>query len=174
DPHWYEVYAHIKNGLSEDSDGFKKFINEGLEKTPNYYQLYFAAVDYLAPKWHGSKEEIEKFANKAVERTKENEGMALYARIYWYASQTQYDERLFSESDVVWDKMREGIFDVLEDYPDSWNIQNFAFFSCLARDQSTTRILLEKMKRPMIKRAWKKRDYYEYCKNYAYAIPDSV
>jgi hypothetical protein len=172
DPHWYEVYAHIKNGLSEDSESFKKFIDEGLDKTPNYYQLYFAAIDYLAPKWHGNKEEIELFANKAVERTKKDEGMGLYARIYWYASQTQYDERLFSESNVVWDKMRKGIFDVLNKYPDSWNIQNFAFFSCLAKDQGTTRILLEKMDGPIIERAWKKQEYYEYCKNFAYASPN--
>lgn len=168
DPHWYEVYAHIKNGLSEDPESFKRFINEGLEKYPNYYQLYFAAIDYLAPKWHGDKVEIEMFANNAVERTRKTEGMGLYARIYWHASQTQYDERLFSESNVVWSKMREGVFDVIEKYPDSWNIQNFAFFSCLAKDQETTRILLSKMKTPMIKRAWKKQEYFEYCKEYAH------
>ncbi|MFY0676012.1 MAG: DUF4034 domain-containing protein [Neptuniibacter sp.] len=172
DPHWYEVFARIKTGLGEDSESFKKFIDEGLDKYPNYYQLYFAAIDYLAPKWHGDKLEIEFFANKAVERTRISEGMGLYARIYWYASQTQYDERLFSESNVVWSKMREGIFDVIATHPDSWNIQNFAFFSCLARDQDTTRALLDKMKTPMIMKAWKKQEYYEYCKKHAYASPN--
>lgn len=174
DPHWYEVYAHIKTALNENSESFKKFIDEGLNKTPDYYQLYFAAIDYMAPKWHGSKEEIEIFANQAVERTQKNEGMGLYARIYWYASQTQYDERLFLESNVVWDKMRKCIFDVVKNYPDSWNIQNFAFFSCLAKDQVTTRILLEKMDGPIIESVWKNHEYYDYCKNFAYSPPEKI
>ena len=170
DPHWYVVTAHIINGLSDDIDSFKKFINEGLDKSPNYYQLYFSAINYLAPKWHGDKLQIEIFANQAVKRTKSVEGMGMYARIYWYASQTQYDDRLFLDSDVVWGKMREGIYDVIKKYPASWNIQNFAYFSCLAKDKETTRMLLDKMSKPMIKRVWKKREYYNYCRSFAYPV----
>jgi hypothetical protein len=173
DPHWYVVTAHIKKGLGESNREFETFISEGLNKFPDYYELYFAAIDYLAPKWHGDKVEIERFANNAVERTKKEYGMGVYARIYWYASQTQYDERLFIESNVVWDKMRQGIFDIIERYPDSWNVQNFAFFSCLAQDKVTTRGLFDRMTGPMIKRAWKKNEYYQYCKKFAYSSPNN-
>lgn len=167
DPHWYETTAHIKKGLGEDYASFNSFIDEGLDKFPDYYQLYFAAIDYLAPKWHGNKREIEQFANEAVKRTKNINGMAMYARIYWYASQTQYDEKLFTASDVVWEKMRAGIFDVLKDYPDSWNIQNFAHFSCLAKDRDTTRVLLEKMTEPMLMPVWKTPDNFNRCRKFA-------
>ncbi len=159
----------IKKGLNEDSDKFKSFVKEGLDRYPYYYQLYFAALDYLAPKWHGNKNEIEKFANNAVERTKGIEGNGMYARIYWYASQTQYSEKLFSESNVVWAKMKDGIIDVIKKYPDSWNIQNFAFFACLAKDKPTTHMLMEKITSPTIMRAWKKQEYYNYCKVFAYS-----
>lgn len=169
DPHWYEVTAHIKKALNEDSTSFKEFIDEGLDNFPGYYQLYFAAIDFLAPKWHGNKYEIERFANNAVKRTAKSEGMGMYARIYWYASQTQYDEKLFVESNVVWGKMREGILDVIAVYPDSWNIQNFAFFSCLAKDKNMTRVLFDMMNSPMIKSVWKNEKYYEYCKTFAYS-----
>ncbi|MCG8689067.1 MAG: DUF4034 domain-containing protein [Desulfobacterales bacterium] len=172
DPHWYVVTAHIKTGLNEGTSSFKQFINEGLDKYPNYYDIYFAAIYYLAPKWHGDKKEIERFANAAVERTKKNEGMGVYSRIYWSASQVQYDERLFMESNVVWTKMREGIFDIISAYPDSWNIQNFAFFACLAKDKETTRLLMDKMYGPAIGSAWKKEEYYNYCKEYAYTSPE--
>lgn len=172
DPHWYVVAAYILNGLSEDKESFMKLVNEGLEKTPNYYQLYFAAIAYLVPKWHGNKAEIEKFANQSVDRTKSSEGMGMYARIYWYASQTQYDERLFLDSDVLWKKMKQGIYDVLSAYPDSWNVQNFAFFSCLANDRKMTRMLIDKISGPVNMRAWQKPENYEYCRSIAY--PDNA
>lgn len=34
DPHWYEVLASIKKGLNEDSDKFKYFVKEGLDRYP--------------------------------------------------------------------------------------------------------------------------------------------
>jgi len=168
DPHWYVTTAHIKNGLNVDNEIFMQFIEEGLDKHPNYYQLYFSAVNYLAPKWHGDKEKIESFANQAVTRTMSNQGFGMYARIYWYASQTQYDDRLFSESNIVWPKMKKGIYDVIKKYPDQWNIQNFAFFACIANDMETTRSLFDQMHSLMIIRAWKRQDYYDYCKSFAY------
>ncbi len=168
DPHWYEVTANIKNTLGEEITSYRKLVNEGLDRFPEYYQLYFSAINYYAPKWHGSKQEIENFADEAVARISDSEGMGLYARIYWYASQTQYNTRLFQESDVVWSKMKEGIYIVVKQYPDSWNIQNFAFFSCMARDRDMTKYLFDMMTEPMIKRAWKKQKYYDYCKEFAY------
>ena len=169
DPHWYEITARILTGLNNDNHYFLKHVNEGLDKYPKYYELYFAAITHLAPRWHGDKNQIESFANDAVSRTKTSEGMGMYARIYWYASQTHYDEKLFLDSNVVWEKMREGIKDVIKDYPDSWNIQNFAFFSCLAKDKETTHMLFEKMTKPMIKKAWKRKEYYDRCKLFAHS-----
>ena len=110
---------------------------------------------------------IEEFANDAVEETKATEGNALYARIYWYVSQTQYGFNIFRESDVAWPQMREGIIDVVADYPDQWNVQNFAVFACLAEDLGLTRNLLAKMEEPPIMRAWKKPEILEYCRAFA-------
>jgi hypothetical protein len=165
-PHWYVVVTSIKMGLNEDKKIFNDLIDEGLNRFPDYYALYFTAIQYLLPKWHGDKKQIEKFANAAVERTKKTDGMAMYTRIYWYASQAHYDEWIFVKSEIVWENFRQGIMDVLRDYPDSWNIQNFAFFSCLARDKELTRTLFSKMTEPMIESAWKKKKYFEYCKKY--------
>jgi hypothetical protein len=169
DPHWYVTTASILSALSEDRASFMALINEGLDFSPFYYQLYFSAIDYLSPKWHGDKIQIEEFANQAVTRTKAKEGMGMYARIYWYASQAQYDENLFSESNVVWSKLREGIFDVLEKYPVSWNIQHFALFSCIAQDKGTTRELINRMYGPTLVGIWKVNEIYEYCYKFSRA-----
>jgi len=168
DPHWYEVMADIATALSVNRSEFQKIIDEGLKKEPLYYQLYFAAIAYFVPKWHGNAEDIGEFANSAVARTKDQEGLGMYARIYWSASQYQYGERLFIESNVVWDKMKKGIDDVLKRYPDQWNINNFALFACLARDKQKAKELLDLIKEPPVLQVWKSESRYLRYKSWAY------
>lgn len=168
DPHWYEVMTTITIGLDINRTEFEKIVDEGLRKEPLYYQLYFNAVDYFAPKWYGNEKDIEEFANSAVTRTKEQEGLGMYARIYWAASQTQYGERLFVDSNVVWEKMKRGIDDVLKRYPDQWNINNFALFACLAKDRQKARELFSLIKEPPILQVWESESNYLRYKSWAY------
>jgi hypothetical protein len=163
DPHWYDIMADIANGLSVNKSEFQKLINEGLKKEPLYYQLYFTAINYFVPKWHGNAEDIEEFANSAVARTKEQEGLGMYARVYWAASQYQYGKKLFTDSNVVWKKMKRGIDDVLKRYPDQWNINNFALFAWLAKDREKARELFNLINEPPIVQVWKSQsDYLRY------------
>ncbi len=172
DPHWYVVIATILNGLEVDVEEFSTITGEGLKLYPSYYQLHFAITNYLSPKWHGNSAYVEAFANETVNSTFQKEGFGMYSRIYWYASQTQYDERLFVESDINWGVMKAGMFDVLNQYPDEWNLQTFAFFSCLAGDRDTTSKLMGLMSDKLIIDAWKKAEYYNKCS--AFAFPDNT
>ena len=158
----------IGTGLDMNRTEFERIIDEGLKKEPLYYQLYFTALEYFAPKWYGSERDIEEFANSAVARTKEQEGLGMYARIYWAASQTQYGEKLFTGSNVVWEKMKRGIDDVLKRYPDQWNINNFALFACLANDRQKAGELFKLIKEPPILDVWKSESNYSRYKLWAY------
>jgi hypothetical protein len=160
--------ASIATGLGMNKSEFQKLIDEGLKREPLYYQLYFTAINYFTPKWHGSAKEIEEFANSAVGRTKEQEGLGMYTRIYWAASQDQYGQRLFIDSNVVWEKMKKGMDDVLKRYPDQWNINNFALFACLAKDREKARELFNLIKEPPIVKVWKSEPNYLRCKSWAY------
>lgn len=172
DPHWYVVMANILKSLEVDMEEFNTVTGEGLKLFPSYYQLHFAITNYLSPKWHGNSAYVEAFANEAVNNSFKEEGFGMYSRIYWYSSQTQYDERLFMQSDINWDVMKAGMFDVLNRYPDEWNLQTFAFFSCLAGDRDTTAKLMNLMgSKPMIK-AWKEAEYFNKCR--AFAFPDNT
>jgi hypothetical protein len=125
-------------------------------------------MGYYTPRWHGSAEEIEAFARNAVERTKEKEGAGMYARIYWAASQSLFQGRLFENSNVRWEIMRKGIDDVLQKYPDQWNINNFALFSCLAKDKEMTQKLISMIKGSPIKSGWLgNTKYYDYCNSWS-------
>jgi len=170
DPNWYVVMSDIANIESWENYKFEKLINEGLSSNPYFYQLYFSAMYYYTPKWHGNAKQIEEFARAALERTKEQEGHSMYARIYWFASQSQFEGELFDRSDVDWSLMSKGIDDVLIKYPDQWNINNFALFSCLARDKNKTNKLIAMIINKPIEKAWLNNlSIYDQCKNWANA-----
>jgi hypothetical protein len=170
DPYWYALMAEIATVQEWHEAEFERLIAEGLQREPLFYQLYFAAIDYYAPKWGGTAEAVEKFARQAVTKTKASEGFGMYARTYWYASETQYDDRLFSDSLVDWLTMKKGIDDILKKYPDSWNINNFAKFACLSRDKAKTASLIAQIDAAPIMAVWKNATFFKQCKLWASSV----
>lgn len=167
DPHWYATMADIATIQSWEETDFKKLFDEGYVKYPNYYQMYFNAMIYYTPKWKGNANKVELFASEILEKTKSKEGFALYARIYWAASQTQFQGKLFENSKVRWNIMSKGIDDVLKKYPDQWNINSFALFSCLAQDKEKAKKLISMIEYPPISSAWLGSiENYAYCKTW--------
>ncbi|MRH00627.1 cytoplasmic protein [Xanthomonas sontii] len=164
DPEWYIKMEAIAKAQQWDDARFQALIDEGMTRYPEYYEIYFQAIEFYSPKWGGSAVDIERFARMAMERTRAREGQGLYARIYWYASQSIYDERLFTESLARWSTMRAGIDDVLKVYADEWNLQNFARFACLARDREKALELIERVRGPTYTEVWKGEENFQRCK----------
>jgi hypothetical protein len=165
DPQWYETMLTLANAQSWDHLKFYQLLNEALEKYPQFYELYFRGINYLQPRWHGSVDEIEKFVTAMTRKTEKHEGNGMYARIYWYASQTEFGFDLFTKSDVRWNQMKLGIDDVLKKYPDQWNINNFALFACLAKDAAKTKSLLNMIEGEPMKEVWSDNKMFENCKS---------
>lgn len=170
DPHWYEMMLLIAKAQGWERERFDKLLNEALTREPLFYQTYFSALEYLLPKWHGDLGEIEVFALDATKRTSKTEGQGMYARIYWYASQTQFGNGLFTNSVARWPKMKVGFDDVIARYPDSWNINNYAKFACLAQDKTTTAQLLKRVGASDEPEAWPK-GMLRACASWAFAPP---
>lgn len=156
DAQWYWVMLVIAKGENWPLPLFRALVDEAVAEHPYYYEVYFKAIDYLLPKWHGNTALIEEFADYAVEKTQEKDGIGIYARIYWYASHVEFGHALFSRSQVDWEKMAAGIDDVLARYPDQWNINNFARFACLAEDRGKARELSARVIGAPIAEAWTK------------------
>ena len=167
DPRWYELMIKIAKAEGWSKQKFATLLSEATSRHPYFYQIYFVAIEYLSPSWHGSKEEIEIFARNTIAHTSEEEDQGMYARIYWYASQVIYDASLFTNSSIDWDRMSASIDDVLERYPDQWNINNFAFFACLAGDQDKTARLISQITGEPILRAWRNKRFFNKCKKWA-------
>jgi hypothetical protein len=167
DPRWYETMLTIARAESWDRKQFDGLLNEALDREPGFYQSYFLALEYLLPKWQGDIVQIERFAQDAVKRTAKEEGKGMYARIYWYASQTQFKNDLFANSLAVWTRMRAGFEDVIQKYPDAWNLNNYAKFSCLAKDKKKTRELLARIEPIIVPEAWQPATLLNQCADWA-------
>ena len=169
DPRWSNMIVGIANlqGVSEPE--YEALANTALDRHPDYYPIYFEIMLHYVPKWGGSADALEKFAREAVARSRSKEGHGMYARIYWYASQSLYGNNLFQTSSVDWQEMKHGIDDVLKAFPDQWNINNFAKFACFARDREKTKKLIDQMSGDPIPDAWGDDTNFESCKAWALA-----
>lgn len=154
DPQWYFVMLIVAKGENWSLLAFQSLVDEAVTAHPYYHGIYYKAVDYLLPQWHGDPALIEEFANFAVEKTRDQAGAGMYARVYWYASWVHFKTGLFTDTRVVWDRMAAGIDDVLARYPDQWNINNFAYFSCLAKDRKKASELIARIEAPPIPSVW--------------------
>ncbi|SEL93098.1 protein of unknown function [Variovorax sp. YR750] len=168
DPHWYEMMLLVAKAQGWEHERFNGLLNEALTREPLFYQTYFAALEYLLPKWHGDLREIEVFARDAVKRTSKTEGQGMYARIYWFASEAQFGNDLFTNSLARWPQMKAGFDDVIAKYPDSWNMSSYAKFACLAQDRATTAQLLKRVGVSGEPKAWPK-GMLKACTDWAFA-----
>lgn len=168
DPRWYATMLTVARTEGWERDRFDRLLDEALGREPLFYETYFAALEYLLPKWHGGTREIEAFVRAAVRRTSDEEGRGMYARIYWYASQTEFGSQLFTKSLVAWSRMKGGFEDVVARYPDAWNLNNYARFACLAKDKRKARELLKRTAAEIVAEAWQPSGLREHCSGWAF------
>ena len=171
DPQWYVDMLEIARVESWQRKRYEALLNEALKREPLFYQTYFEALENLLPKWSGNLSEVEKFAQAAVRRTSAQEGRGMYARIYWYASQTEFGNGLFMRSSVTWPRMKAGFDDIVARYPDPWNLNNYAKFACLARDRTTTQQILRRVSGNVVREAWEPEVLFKQCSEWVATAP---
>ncbi|WP_294953845.1 hypothetical protein [Sulfurovum sp.] len=164
-PGWYTVMLDIAKGENWDKKRFFELLDEAIEKHPYYNPIYYSALYRMQPKWGSfDKKEIENVAQKALVATHKKAGNSRYARFYWVASQLIYKDDLFTKSDVNWSIMSKGIDDVLKEFPSRWNLNYFAYFSCMAGDKDKTKYLLSQIQNNLNKYPWiNRKNSYNKC-----------
>ncbi|WP_144394402.1 DUF4034 domain-containing protein [Pleionea sediminis] len=147
-PVFYTTMISIAKLQGWREEELRTIYDRGTSKFPGYYFIYFYVADYYLPRWQGSKQKLREFVEDAVERSKKQEGMTLYARIYWYLKWALY-VRTFQPGNAEWPKMKQGFTRIMKDYPNStWNLNSFAFYACLAEDWKKGKELLARIKKP--------------------------
>ena len=164
DPHWYTSMVRILTGLEASEDSVMAVVDEAMQSKPCYYQTLFAAVDYFSPKWGRKAADLERYVRLVTERTRSEEGMALYARIYWAATESWYASQVWPQ--LNWPDFRRGVFDVLAHYPDEWNYNAFARFACAGRDITLAADMFQHVHAPQ-PQLWRSKQDFDACRAWA-------
>lgn len=154
DPHWYKVMLMIARGEGWSRERFRELLDEAVARYPYYHEIWYAAANFLMPRWYGSFREIEGLAQDAVNRTYSQDGGSLYALIYWHVSTADDGRALIAQPNPVWHGMSRGFEDMIERWPDQWLINSYARLACLARDREKAREAFALMKMPPVGKAW--------------------
>ena len=168
DPHWYTALADLASGSRTAKIKSDEILKEGIQKHPYYYQLYFAVAKHKEPKWGGSWIEHEKFIKEAIGNTGDLEESSMFARIYWTVISSYGHQKariLIYDSIINWDSMANGMEDVIKRYPDNWNLNHFAIFSCVAFDPFLTKKYIDMLKNKPDLKIWGSQKHYNRCEN---------
>jgi len=164
DPGWFVSMLRIANARQWPPEQYEALYEKAQRKHPDYLPIYFVAANHYSPKWSGSIEELQRFIDRATEATRPKLGETLYARLVWS------EWRSFGSTPTDWPRMKAGFERMVKDYPDPWNINNYAQFACRNQDWATVVALSERIgSRPVIRAWFDDVRYFEGCVNTAKA-----
>ncbi|WP_019677766.1 hypothetical protein [Arsukibacterium perlucidum] len=139
---------------------FDELYEKAVSLHPTYIPVYFLKASYMAPKWHGSLEQFNLYVDNVVQNTKPTLGHQMYARLHWSSS----GRNLFRSGRTDWNRMKNGFEELIANYPDLRNINNFAKFSCLAGDTQKLSELLGIIGENVLASAWfNNEEFYNSC-----------
>ena len=133
-PHWYFAMGTVALAQGWDDEQFNELYARAVAVAPTYYPVHFLGATFYQPRWGGSGAALTEFVNGAVIASKNEEGMALYARIFW-SQADMFGRELFAPGNADWVLMRQEFEDISSAFPQSqWNLNAFAYFACQAGD----------------------------------------
>jgi hypothetical protein len=168
DPEWYAEMLSIALAEGWTHDQFDALYSEAVKKFPYYYEFYFTKGNFYSKKWYGSQADYQAFVDESVKATERQLGQSMYARLHWSA----WRNSMFKDGQTDWSRMKQGFERILKNFPDDWNRNNFAKFSCMAEDVKVLRQQLDLIGDHVASAAWGSASYFEACKKYASGTPN--
>lgn len=146
-PSPYVLVLHVMTELGASESQFRSAYSDGIKRYPEYHNIYFAMARHYEPKWGGSIQQYEKFANEVVELTKSFEGLGMYARIYWLVDNHKgIPFKGENSGSPSWAKLKKGYEDLMRLYPSSMhNLGKFVGVVCRSNDSALYRKLRPKI-----------------------------
>ncbi|MCH7960092.1 MAG: ankyrin repeat domain-containing protein [Candidatus Hydrogenedentes bacterium] len=135
---------------------------------PTYNPLYYKRAISLLPRWGGEPGELERFAERTVNKIGVYEGETMYARIAYLAMDLVGSAVYLDRFKFSWLRIKQGNLNILERYPAStqW-IDRYAYLACLHKDMGTARGIFEQFGESWDKKFWATNYHHERWKNWA-------
>jgi len=146
DPELYETWVEIGMGLNKTHEEMDALFEKGIAIERNYWPLYTAIGFDLAPIWHGRHGELEAFARRAVELTRQDEGQILYAKIaQMMVGKKNYEPPQYKQLGFSYQMLKQSNQDLIERYPDAkdnYLLNASCFLACAYNDKDEAKDLL--------------------------------
>jgi len=165
DPQWYSSMLDVALGQGWDKAEFEPLLNEGLDRFPYYYPIYFGGATHYLPVWGGNADDLESFVDDAVARTAPKEGTMIYGRLY--ANVAHSFQNVFVETRVQWPKMLNAFLELSRRYPDARNDSRSAYFACAAGDKIWTARMFQTLQNPPQFDIWRTQENLDLCRTWA-------
>ncbi|MFL6657786.1 MAG: hypothetical protein ACJ8GW_06935 [Massilia sp.] len=162
DPSWYDAMLDVGLAQGWDKEHYALLLDQAIGAYPYYFPLYFTATRYYTEKWHGSPGDMDALIEKAVAATRARQGQTMYARLHWLL-----DDQSSFPKNVDWPRMKTGFDDMLKDFPDNWNRNNYAHFACYANDAVAFKSQADYVKTNYIPAVWGNRRSFDICQQFA-------
>lgn len=170
DPGWYLAGIRHYQMTCGPLDDLMRVLEEGSAKFPDFYLLYGEAVEGVMACANLKQHHwLSKVIDLAAARTKAFDGDGAYARVGWHLAGLYTFPGVLQMGLIDWERMKGAINDVLERFPDPWNLNNFAKFACEAGDVETARVLLARAYEAPVLRVWDDSENFEQCWSWATA-----
>jgi len=175
DPKLYDVLLCVGLGLGKPAEQMDQWLEKGLSIEPDYYGLYVNRATALMPRWHGQAGELEAFASRAAERTKEKCGRMVYARIAAGLVPRHESQgfETFLKHKFSYERLKQGHIEILERYPDaSYYLNTYCLFACIYKDKETARELFEKIGENWDGSVWCEEEHFKKYQGWAFERGD--
>ncbi|MGI9406855.1 MAG: hypothetical protein ACR2O4_10840 [Hyphomicrobiaceae bacterium] len=140
-PFWFRMLFQI--GLSDGSDHseLESRFGDAQFFDPYDIDIYADRAYQLLPRWHGSYEAIEAFAQDAVAHTNERYGFMLYAWIYESIRHVELEDK--ADTLASWELLKRGFRDWFATTGTQYTLNVFAEYAHYHGDTGCLRELLE-------------------------------
>jgi len=165
DPAMYSTYLTVALGLSAPPAVFDQIVAASHQAAPKLWFTDTQRAYSLLPRWHGKPGDWERFAAETAARP-DGPGAEVYTRIVM--QQSRYHRNVFEETEISWDKTKEGIKLMLERYPESSMVlSKSTYLAVLAQDRAFAKELFAKLGDRYIPTVWPNKESFVHYRNWA-------
>lgn len=143
-PQWYALRVDIAGAGGEGNGKLDAIFEDALRVSPNYHETWFNRLNYLAPKWGGSVDQMLDLIAKSTRHASATDGTGLMARLMWVGQDCGCID-LLAQPGIDRAALRKSYDDVLDRFPVDFNAQHFVLQACAMGDKAETAHLLQRV-----------------------------
>ena len=156
----------VAMGLGLERKEVERQFQRAILADPTDHEAYFTKLEYVKPKWYGSKEEMFSFAREAVRKAPPNSTIPMVlTAAHWEMYQLSGGNASYFRNPNVWKEMKQVYQTVTKSFPEAIAIHNwFARTAHLAGDYEVAREELKKIGDDWRKGVWGDKETFEEVK----------